>query len=355
MGRVGGIARRLAAASAAVAVAALLATGSARGAAAPSPWDGSNPFQCVIQSVGFGTAFPRPNDDPFCVEFDKTRQNVTELGVVDFLSQEPARVAAASTKCFYYQRDHWRGSIVQGDPSTKTYEWDGSYFFDKSKGEGGVHVTNFNFNGGTFDPRTLPGFPPEYANYFGPGTGGVITHNQVQGDPSCVAQAAAGGSSNHHGIYKSANPLRGCVSLRGLVGSRRLAGIPVGTTEPQLRHLLGVPPGASRGFLRYCLIGGGSFLAGVGSDGRVALLFTNGGAFKLQGVHVGTLERKLRRGWTRATLRLRVSGTRVYALNKRSGVLAGVRSGVVRWLAVYDRSRIRTLAGLAGYVVRSTG
>ena len=356
MGRVGN-ASRLAAASAAVAVAALLAA-DAHGAAAPSPWDGANPFQCVIQNVGFGTDFPRPNDDPFCVEFDKTRQNVTQLGVVDFLSQEPARVAAASPKCFYYQRDHWRGSIVQNDPSTKTYEWDGSYFFDKARGEGGVHVTNFSFNGGTFDPRTLPGFPPEYTSYFGPGTGGFITHNQVQADPRCVALAAAGGAgggSKHHGVYNPASPLRGCVSLRGLVGSHRLAAIPAGTTERQVRHLLGVPPRTSRGFLRYCLIGGGSFLVGVGNDGRAPLLLTDGRAFQLQGVRVGTLERNLRRGWTRATLRLRVSGTRVYALNKRSGVLAGVRSGVVRWLAVYDRSRIRTSAGLAGYVLRSSG
>ena len=40
---------------------------------------------------------PHPEADPFCVEFDKRRQNVTELGVVDFLSKEPARVAAASS------------------------------------------------------------------------------------------------------------------------------------------------------------------------------------------------------------------------------------------------------------------
>jgi hypothetical protein len=278
--------------------------------------------------------------------------------VVDFLSKEPARVAAATDKCWYHQSDHWRGSIVQSDPTTKTYEWDGSYFFDKSTGDGGVYVKNFNFNGQTFDPRDLPGFPHQYDNFYGPGTGGLITHNSVQADPRCVAQAAAGGSgasSNHHGVYKAASPLRGCVSLRGLVGSRRLGALPVGMTDRQVRHLLGVPPHTSRGFLRYCLIGGGNFLVGVGNDGHAALLLTDGRAFQLQGVRVGTLERNLRRGWTRATLRLHAGNTRVYALNKRSGVLTGVRGGVVRWLAVYDRSRVRTFAGLAGYVLRSAG
>ena len=42
-----------------------------------------------------GTDFPDPGADPFCVEFDKTNQNVTDFGIVDFLSKEPARVAAA--------------------------------------------------------------------------------------------------------------------------------------------------------------------------------------------------------------------------------------------------------------------
>jgi hypothetical protein len=358
MGRVGGKLRRLAAAFAAVAVAALAVAGGARGATAPSPWDGANPFQCVVQNVGFGTDFPRPKDDPFCVEFDKTHQNVTQLGVVDFLSREPARVAAASDKCWYHQSDHWRGSIVQNDPTTKTYEWDGSYFFDKATGDGGVYVRNFNFNGQTFDPRDLPGFPHQYDSFYGPGTGGLISHNSVQTDPRCIAQAAAGGaggSSNHHGVYNPHRPLRGCLSLRGLVGSRRLAGVRVGTTDRQVQQLLGTPPSTGRGFLRYCLIGGGSFLVGVGNDGRAAMLLTDGRAFQLQGVRVGTLERNLRGGWTRATLRLHVGSTRVYALNKRSGVLTGVRGGRVRWLAVYDRSSVRTLSGLAGYVLRSAG
>ena len=80
-----------------------------------APWDGSNPFNCTIQDVGTGTDFPDPAADPFCVEFDKTQQNVTDLGIVDFLANEPARTAAALDKCFYFQTDHWTGSIVQGE------------------------------------------------------------------------------------------------------------------------------------------------------------------------------------------------------------------------------------------------
>jgi hypothetical protein len=122
------------------------------------------------------------------VRFDKTNQNITQLGIVDFLLNEPARTAAAVPKCFYYQEDHWRASVAPSD-ATAIYEWVGHYFFDKATGDGGVWVTHFTVDGRTANPAALPGFPPAYRRYFGPGTGGVITHNDVPADSSCAAQA----------------------------------------------------------------------------------------------------------------------------------------------------------------------
>src|SRR3954467_1809353 len=106
--------RGLAALLAAVAAALAAATPASAQSNPTGPWDGSNPFNCVNQDVGTGTDFPYPNADPFCVEFDKTSQNVTDFGIADFVSKEPARTEAASPKCFYYQHDHWTGSVVQG-------------------------------------------------------------------------------------------------------------------------------------------------------------------------------------------------------------------------------------------------
>jgi hypothetical protein len=130
----------------AVAIAAVFMSvmvGGAFGATPVVPWDGSNPFRCTIQDVGTGTDFPDPGADPFCVEFDKTQQNLTELGLLDFLAREPARVAAASTKCFYYQVDHWTGSIVQGQPP-QLWHWDGRYFFDKARAVAGIHLSRLS-------------------------------------------------------------------------------------------------------------------------------------------------------------------------------------------------------------------
>src|ERR671932_1922963 len=136
-------------------------------------YDGTNPFACTLQQLGGGTDFPEPDADPFCVEYDKRHQNVTQLGVVEFLSKEPARVAAAGPKCFYFQRDHWRGYVSESQPSTQTYAWDGSYFYDKARGIGGAYVENFKIAGQTGDPTQLPGFPSDYRPYFGNGRGGV--------------------------------------------------------------------------------------------------------------------------------------------------------------------------------------
>src|SRR6476660_7066198 len=115
---------------AATMAAVIALAGATSTAQPPTGWDGVNPFRCTIQQAGFGTAVPDPAADPYCVEFDKRRQNVTELGIADFISKEPARLAAAAGKCFYFQVDHWRASVVQDDGSTKLYEWDGHYFFD---------------------------------------------------------------------------------------------------------------------------------------------------------------------------------------------------------------------------------
>lgn len=157
-------------AAALVTLVCTLVLASAAGAASPVvPWDGTNPFRCENQNVGTGVDFPHPDADPFCVEFDKTQQNITDFGIVDFLAMEPARVAAAVPKCFYFQHDHWTGSIVQGQPP-ELWHWDGSYFFDKAQGIGGVYVSDLQ------------------SALFGPVTGGVRLVSLGSVDPICAAK-----------------------------------------------------------------------------------------------------------------------------------------------------------------------
>ncbi len=326
----------------------------------PSPWDGSNPFNCTIQDAGLGPTGPDPGADPYCVRFDKTHQNVSQLGVADFLLKEPARTAAAVPKCFYFQEDHWRGSLVQSDGQTVIYEFQGHYFFNKATGDGGAWVTGFSVAGHTFDPTMLPGFPPGYGQYFGPGTGGFITHDDVPADPQCAALAARSPS-----IYAHAGGSR-CVPGVGWVTRRGIGAVALGIREDALRAEVGPPRTVQRGFLRYCVSGGGVLMAGqrgdrsgtFGSGGtaKTIVLLTTARGFVLRGRHgravrAGDALRKLRHAFPRARRLARVGRTAIW--RARGSVVAGVRGHRIVYLAVYERRAVRSRRMLTSYLRRA--
>jgi hypothetical protein len=168
------------------------APAAAQTPAAPyAPWDGSSPFNCMLQDAGTGPVedVPDPAADPFCVEFDKNSQSLApDFGIVDFLANEPGRVAAAVPKCFYFQSDHWTGSLVQGqDP--ELWHWDGQYFFDKATGSGGVNLQSFRVAGQPADPSAYGGqVPAAFAPYMDQGGGGAYVLNDIPADPTCAAK-----------------------------------------------------------------------------------------------------------------------------------------------------------------------
>ncbi len=327
--------------------------------APPSPWDGVNPFACDLQDAGMTAQVKDPDADPFCIEFDKRHQNVTELGVVEFLANEPARVALAVPKCFYFQSDHWRGSVVQDDGSTKTYEWDGHYFFDKATGDGGVWVTNFNVNGQTYDPSQLPGMPAEYARHFGPGTGGMITHDQVESDPSCVAKAKL--KSPYAPPPAGDSPAR-CRAPRGDVGAGHLGPVTLGMAESKVWAEMGTPLRVKRGYLRFCLQDGRKFEVGVdgdrsgveggpGDDPALFLLTTHE-KLRARGVGRGATSGALRKAFPKARKWFTLGHTAYLRLGP-AGLLAGVKDGRIRNLAVYDRKAVRGANAVKDWLRRS--
>jgi hypothetical protein len=144
-----------------LALALALAPGAS--AATLTPWNGANPFSCVVQDAGTGSTVPDPGADPYCVRYDKTGQSVLpSLGIATFLLQEPERVAIALGKCFYYQEDHWTGAIVQGVPATQLWNWVGHYYLNFATGSAGAYFEHFQL--GPLPPVTfgeqLSGFLP---------------------------------------------------------------------------------------------------------------------------------------------------------------------------------------------------
>ena len=304
--------------------------------AQPSPYDGTIPFSCTLQQLGGGTAFPDPHADPFCVEYDKTHQNVTQLGVVEFLSKEPARVAAASDKCFYFQRDHWTGSVVQGQ-QPETYHWDGSYFFDKARGTGGAYVENFRVGGQPMDPTKLPGFPAEYKQYFQGGKGGVQAGDTVQADPSCATK------NPHPGSGPPASSGSRCRVPGGRIGNG-MSGVKLGATRKRAIADLGAPTRERTTLMVWCLDGGGRIVGGLRGS-RVRLMLTDSSAFDTRGIRVGNSRRDSLKRMRREHRFGRVGSATVFmAKERRRKLYVAFHGKRVAWIAVGGKAVGRRVA-----------
>jgi hypothetical protein len=332
--------RRALATALAAASAALVPAAAATADSGVRGWDGTNPFACTLQQLGGGTDFPEPKADPFCVEYDKRHQNVNNLGVVEFLSKEPARVGVAGPKCFYFQRDHWVGTVVEGDQQTQTYAWDGSYYYDKAKGTGGAYVENFTVNGQTGDPTTVPGFPTQYKPYFGNGRGGVRADNQVPVDPTCVAKA------KKHDPYRHTGPGNGgggsgmghC-RVPGGTANRGIGGIKLRERRGRVRRSMGAPSRESLRWVSYCMTGGGRLVAafdGRGRRARSVFVSTTARPFDLRGIRPGdrTYEvKKKLKPFKRFSKRH--ASRRLLGLRRRHQLfLVGIRRHRVKFIAV---------------------
>ena len=321
-----------------LAVALFAAVPGAASAQEPSGWDGVNPFVCTLQQVGTGTDFPQPMADPFCVEFDKTHQNVDKLGVADFLSKEPARVAAASDKCFDFQSDHWRGTVSEGVPQSETYAWDGHYYFNKATGAGGVYVENFRFGGQTGDPTALPGFPEEYKQYFSAGRGGVQTVGDVQADPRCATRPNPSGPGGSGGGQTGSGvpPAGRCRVPGGRVG-RGIGGVRLRMKRARARKVMGLPLTESKRWMTWCFDGGGRLYAAFGRRGA-DLVLTDSRPFDTHHIRRGTKRRAALRRLHRSRRLGRVRGAAVYVKReRRRRLLVGFRRGRVAYLAVARR------------------
>jgi hypothetical protein len=159
----------------------------------PPPGAGAVPLQsyaapsfagaCHFLHYGEGEQPPASvaRRDPLCVEYAKRDITLDNGGAVRFLMAEPSRFAVAGQVCRYWQIDHWS---VQGDrANTAIVRWDGSYWFDRTKGTAGSRLRNFSIEGKPVGvsaaAQALRPLSPALADYLqrfgaGPGGGGGV-------------------------------------------------------------------------------------------------------------------------------------------------------------------------------------
>ncbi len=304
------------------------------------PWDGANPFNCENQNVGTGTDFPHPNADPFCVEFDKTNQNVTDFGIATFLAQEPNRTAMAAPKCFYFQNDHWTGSVMQGqDP--ETWHWDGHYFFDKAKGIGGVSVHNFRVGGqpGDFSPYV----PAAYQPYIYPGGGGgTIVTLETDPDPQCIAKVDT--PAERRAVYASGSAYPRCIRPGGTVRGRHVGRVRLGQRRKAVRKELGEPGHKAHGIDRWCVVGAANLrVAYSPKRHRVSLILSTSRGHSIHGVGRGSSASGAKHKLG-VRSRFKVKGTKVFEAprSRHRRAFFGVRHGRVRWIAIANPRALTT-------------
>lgn len=329
---------------AALSVALVLAAPALASAQSPTvvgPYDGEIPFNCELQNVGTGTDFPHPEVDPFCVEFDKTNQNVTDFGIVDFTAQEPARVAAAGNKCFYFQRDHWTGSVVQGQ-SPEIWNWDGNYFYDRARGVGGVSVRSFRV-GGT-PQSAAPYAPPAYAPYFDEnGGGGVEVLLESDPDPSCASKVDT--PEERDQVYADRPGASPCIEPGGGIRGRKVGRVKLGAKRDAVRSNLGSPTYAKRSFDAWCLVGKGELRVAYGKRQRVGAIATSGSGQSFRGVSRGDRKRRAIRRLDLVNRGGRLGRAQLFtgAAGKDRLLWIGVIRDRVRWLLlVANNSGVRS-------------
>ena len=129
-----------------------------------------------------------PSADPFCVKYDKTQQNVTDFGIVDFLLLEPARVLAAAHQVLLPpdrpldRLDRpGRGSRSSGTGRATTSSI-------KARGIAGAYMDDFRIGGDARRPAQrarLPGRVPRRTSSHG---GGGVYTDTVASKPDCAAR-----------------------------------------------------------------------------------------------------------------------------------------------------------------------
>ena len=301
------------------------------------PYDGENPFNCEIQDVGTGTDFPAPRRRPV---LRRVRQDEPERHRLRHrrlpLAGAGAVAATPVAKCFYFQRDHWTGSVIQGQ-APEVWHWDGSYFFDSAKGIGGVSVRNFRIGGQPAD--ATPYVPPGYAALLRPngGGGGRDRCSETDPDPDVRRQGRHAGGATHQ-VYgdRAADPQ--CIEPGGRCRGRQVGQVKLGARRASAFARSSASPAVSEA-LRSTLVRGRQGEPARRLRAQASPREADPVDHRGSGRSTGCARRIASRrppASTEAPTRFRVRARRSSRVPRkpRAALFVGLRNGRVRWIAI---------------------
>jgi hypothetical protein len=141
-----------------------------------------------------------------------------------------------------------------------------------------------------------------------------------------------------------------CIARRAKVGRKSIGRTKLRDRSTTLARRYGLPSRRKHGVWRYCVRGGGKFIAVFNKRKRLVFLATTAKRHKRGRLHPGTLLRRLRRHYGRRGVRT-VKGKVIVVRRGRANrnLVFGVRGRRVRYIAVADRKIVRSRRLLIRY------
>src|SRR3954451_2000419 len=127
-----------------------------------------------------------------------------------------------------------------------------------------------------------------------------------------------------------------------------------GNRSSRIASRYGLPGRRKAGVWRYCVKGGGKFIAVFSKRKRLLFLATTAKGYKRGKLHPGSLLRTLRRSYRGRALR-RVRGQVIVVRKGKANrnLVFGVRGRRIRYIAVVDRSILRKASQLIKFHKRA--
>lgn len=147
------------------------------------------------------------------------------------------------------------------------------------------------------------------------------------------------------GPAAGAKGAKACLPRKARVSGRAVGRARIGQTQGRILARLGQPRRRGKRYLRYCVKGGGSVLIAFSTKGRARLVAATARGYRARRVGRGATLARARRAYRGA----RTLGSRIL-VDRRRGIVIGLKNRKVRYIAGADRQILRSRRSVRAYL-----